>query len=103
MNRLFVGNLSHDMSSAQLSELFDRRGARVLRAWVAKDRANGRPRGFGFVDLSSPDDLERAIDLLDGLPVAGRALVVREAGPWVSASAPVRPPRRRLATGEVGS
>jgi RNA recognition motif-containing protein len=83
MNRLFVGNLALDVSSAQLHALFDERGSNVTRAWVAKDKANGRPRGFGFVDLPSPEEAEQAIDLVDGLELRGRALVVRDAGPWV--------------------
>lgn len=77
---LFVGNLSYDMDSAQLEELFKQAG-NVVSAKVIVDKYSGRSRGFGFVEMASDDESKKAIEMFNGKDVGGRALVVNEARP----------------------
>lgn len=77
-NKLFVGNLPFSTTSEQLQELFSGVGT-CESASVITDRATGQSRGFGFVEMSSPDEASRAIDELNGHEVGGRKLTVTEA------------------------
>jgi RNA recognition motif-containing protein len=70
-----VGNLTFDTDSAQLESLFSQHGE-VTKAQVVMDRDTGRSRGFGFVEMASSDDAQKAIDSLNGKDVGGRALTV---------------------------
>lgn len=76
--RLFVGNLAYETSDADLTELFSRAGTCVSAA-VLMDRATGRSRGFGFVEMSSAAEAGRAIAELNGAELQGRAINVSEA------------------------
>ncbi len=76
--KLFVGNLSFDTTTADLEGIFAEIGA-CESAAVITDRATGRSRGFGFVEMASADDARRAIAELDGREVHGRAINVSEA------------------------
>jgi RNA recognition motif-containing protein len=76
--KLFVGNLSFDTTSEDLNELFARCGT-VESAAVITDRATGRSRGFGFVEMASPTEAQKAIADLDGQEHQGRRLNVSEA------------------------
>ncbi len=76
--KLFVGNLSFDTSSDDLKEHFSRVGT-CESAAVITDRATGRSRGFGFVEMSSSDEAERAVADLNGQELQGRKLTVSEA------------------------
>ena len=78
--KLYVGNLSFQTSSHELEELFASIGP-VESASVVEDRETGRSRGFGFVEMSSQEDGEKAIAQLDGQEVSGRQLKVNEAKP----------------------
>ncbi|MBN1489516.1 MAG: RNA-binding protein [Phycisphaerae bacterium] len=78
--KLYVGNLSYDVSSADLEQLFAQHGA-VDSANVITDRATGRSKGFGFVEMSSSSEADAAISALDGKDFGGRALKVNEAKP----------------------
>ncbi|MFL6373774.1 MAG: RNA recognition motif domain-containing protein [Pyrinomonadaceae bacterium] len=78
--KLYVGNLSFQTSSADLEELFAGIGA-VESASVVEDRETGRSRGFGFVEMSSKEDGERAIAELNGTQFGGRELKINEARP----------------------
>ncbi|HJQ77821.1 MAG TPA: RNA-binding protein [Acidimicrobiia bacterium] len=75
---LFVGNLPFTTSSPDLEQLFGRYGS-VSRAQVITDRDTGRSRGFGFVEMDSADEAQRAIDELDGSDFAGRQIKVNVA------------------------
>ena len=75
---LYVGNLSFDMDSQGLEELFTAYGV-VDRANVINDRNTGRSRGFGFVEMSNDDEAQAAIEALNGKEILGRALTVNEA------------------------
>ena len=78
--KLYVGNLSFNTSSDDLQELFAQSGT-VESASVVEDRDTGRSRGFGFVEMSSREEGEAAINQLNGKEVGGRALTVNEAKP----------------------
>jgi RNA recognition motif-containing protein len=76
--RLYVGNLSFKTSEEDLNRHFSAVGAPESVA-VVKDRASGKSRGFGFVEMKSEADAERAIRELDGKDLQGRPLKVNEA------------------------
>ena len=78
--KLYVGNLSFATSNSDLQELFASVGT-VESASVVEDRDTGRSRGFGFVEMSSKEEGERAIEELNGKEVDGRELKVNEAKP----------------------
>ena len=78
--KLYVGNLSFQTSSEDLQELFAQSGT-VESASVVEDRDTGRSRGFGFVEMSSKEEGQAAIQQLNGKEVGGRALTVNEAKP----------------------
>jgi len=79
-NKLFVGNLSFNVTENELQDMFAAHGS-VLEANLMTDRMSGRPRGFGFVTMSSPQEAEAAISALNGSTVDGRALTVNVAKP----------------------
>ncbi len=76
--KLFVGNLSFDTASADLEKLFAEVGT-CESASVVTDRDSGRSRGFGFVEMSSAAEAEKAISVLNGRQLHGRTLNVSEA------------------------
>ncbi|HEX8355131.1 MAG TPA: RNA-binding protein, partial [Pyrinomonadaceae bacterium] len=78
--KLYVGNLSFQTSSTDLQDLFSQAGT-VESASVVEDRDTGRSRGFGFVEMSSREEGEAAIQQLNGKEVGGRNLNVNEARP----------------------
>lgn len=78
--KLYIGNLSYGIDSAQLGELFSQIGA-VDSANVIMDRDSGRSKGFGFVEMSIDAEAIAAIEQLNGREVDGRALNVSEARP----------------------
>ena len=77
--RIYVGNLSFSATEAEVSELFSQFGE-VVSCALPTDRETGRPRGFGFVEMSD-DDAKKAIQSLDGQDFGGRSLRVNEAQP----------------------
>jgi RNA recognition motif-containing protein len=78
--KLYVGNLSFQTSSDDLQELFAQAGT-VESASVVEDRETGRSRGFGFVEMSTNEEGQAAIQQFNGREVGGRALNVNEAKP----------------------
>ena len=78
--KLFVGGLSYSTTSESLREYFAQCGT-VESATVITDRATGQSRGFGFVEMASSEDGEKAIAALNGTQVGGRTLNVNEARP----------------------
>ncbi len=72
---IYVGNLAFETDSAQLEKLFSEHG-QVTKAQVVADRDTGRSRGFGFVEMSSQDDAQKAIAAIDGRDHGGRQLKV---------------------------
>ena len=78
--RLYVGNLSYNVDSSQLEQLFSQHGS-VTSAEVISDRDTGRSKGFGFVEMGSDEEAQAAIAALNGQEHDGRALTVNEAKP----------------------
>ncbi|HEY1685225.1 MAG TPA: RNA-binding protein [Tepidisphaeraceae bacterium] len=78
--KLYVGNLSYDVDSSALQELFTAHG-NVESAEVISDRETGRSKGFGFVQMSTDEEANAAIAALNGAQNGGRALTVNEAKP----------------------
>ncbi|WP_036479283.1 RNA-binding protein [Myxosarcina sp. GI1] len=77
---IYVGNLSYDVTKEDLSTVFAEYGT-VTRVALPSDRETGRPRGFGFVEMSSEDEEAKAIESLDGAEWMGRELRVNKARP----------------------
>jgi cold-inducible RNA-binding protein len=80
LKNIFVGNLNFNTSEDDLRQLFEAYG-QVDRVAIMTDRDTGRSRGFGFVEMSSNEDGEKAIAALNGSQVGGRTLNVNEARP----------------------
>lgn len=79
-NKLFVGNLSFNTTENALHDAFAAHGT-VVEANLMMDRMSGRPRGFGFVTMGSPEEAQKAIEAMNGAQLDGRALTVNIARP----------------------
>ena len=80
MKNIFVGNLSFNAPEGALRSMFEEFGT-VSRVSIATDRDTGQQRGFGFVEMSVDAEGQRAIEVLSGKELNGRALTVNEARP----------------------
>jgi RNA recognition motif-containing protein len=78
--KIYVGNLSYNVTSSDLEQLFTQHG-QVQSAEVIQDRATGRSKGFGFVEMGSDEEATAAINALNGAEHDGRNLTVNEAKP----------------------
>jgi len=78
MKNLYVGNLPHSTTEAELRNLFEAHGA-VEKITLITDRDTGRSRGFGFVEMSNASEADRAIATLNGTDLGGRTLTINEA------------------------
>ena len=78
--KLFVGNLSFNTTENDLQDAFAAHGA-VTEANLMTDRSTGRPRGFAFVTMGSPEEAQKAIDAMNGASLDRRNLTVNEARP----------------------
>lgn len=104
-NKLYVGNLSYDISKSDLEQMFAAHGT-VTSAQVITDRETQRSKGFGFVEMSSDQEAQAAIAALNGKSMDGRALTVNEARPQEGRSggaAPRRGPGGGGARGPYGT
>ena len=79
-NKLFVGNLSFNTTENDLNDAFAAFGT-VTETNLMMDRETGRPRGFGFITMSSAEEAQKAIEALNGKDMDGRALTVNVAKP----------------------
>ncbi|MDP3726898.1 MAG: RNA-binding protein [bacterium] len=86
--KLFVGGLSYETTEATLKELFAQAGT-VESATVIVDKLSGRSKGFGFVEMSSEEESQKAVEMFNGKEIDGRKVTVNEARPLEA-----RPPRR---------
>src|SRR6476469_7088083 len=77
--KLYVGNLPFTAEETQLQALFGSDGRQVTSVRILSERATGRSRGFGFVEMASPEDAQKAIEALNGHEFLGRPLTVNEA------------------------
>ena len=80
MKNLFVGNMSFETTESDLRKLFEPYGE-ITRIHIVQDRETGQPRGFAFVEIADDAEAAKAITVLNGKEVAGRALKVNEATP----------------------
>ncbi|MBI5194180.1 MAG: RNA-binding protein [Nitrospirae bacterium] len=80
--KLFVGNLSYQASENDITELFSQAGT-VESVKIITDAQTGQPRGFGFVEMSTPDEAKNAITMFNGTALKERNLTVNEAKPPV--------------------
>lgn len=80
LKKLFVGNLPWSVDSNKLRELFAKYQS-VTSATVLTDRATGRSRGFGFVEMTDAAEADQAIQEMNGFDIDGRQIVVNEARP----------------------
>ncbi len=80
MKNIFVGNLNFNTSEDELRQIFEPYG-QVDRVSILTDRDTGRSRGFGFVEMASNEDGDKAITALNGSQIGGRTLNVNEARP----------------------
>ena len=79
-SKLFVGNLSFNTTENDLQDTFAAHGT-VSEVNLMMDRDSGRPRGFGFITMSTPEEAQAAITALNGTSIDGRALTVNVAKP----------------------
>ena len=78
--KLYVGSLPYSTTEQELNQLFSQHGS-VQSAKVISDRYTGQSRGFGFVEMATDEEAQKAISALNGTPLGGRTLVVNEARP----------------------
>lgn len=78
--KLYVGNLTYEVTNSDLERMFQPHG-QVESAQVIMDRDTGRSKGFGFVEMGTPQEAQAAIQALNGQDANGRALTVNEAKP----------------------
>ncbi len=81
--KLFVGGLSYNTSEDSLKELFSQAGT-VETASIITDKFSGRSKGFGFVEMSSDQEAQKAVEMLNGKEIDGRSITVNEARPQES-------------------
>lgn len=86
--KLYVGGLSYDTTEDTLKDAFSKAGA-VESAVIIMDKMSGRSKGFGFVEMASDEEAEKAMEMWNGKELDGRAIKVNEARPMED-----RPPRR---------
>lgn len=78
--KLFIGNLSYQATEEDLRELFQQAGT-VQSVRIVTDQFTGRPRGFGFIEMATKEEADRAVEQLNGRLFRDRNLVVNEARP----------------------
>jgi RNA recognition motif-containing protein len=78
--KLYVGGLPYSVTDGRLEEIFAQHGS-VQSARVISDKFTGRSRGFGFVEMATSEEAQKAMEALNGSQLEGRTLVVNEAKP----------------------
>ncbi|MDO8559363.1 MAG: RNA-binding protein [bacterium] len=94
--KLFVGGLSYETKEETLKETFAQAGT-VESATIIIDKLSGRSKGFGFVEMSSEEEAQKAVEMFNGKEIDGRSVTVNEARPLEA-----RPPRRDFGGGGGG-
>jgi nucleolin len=94
MQKLFIGNIPPASSELVLRQWVESKGFRVEAVELIYDRTTGKPRGFGFVNLSDESDLQKAIALMNGQRMDGRMLMVNEATPLAGRPGQNQPAKR---------
>lgn len=88
---MFVGNLNYETTQNQITDLFSEAGS-IVDVYLPADRNTGRPRGFAFVEFSSPEEAEAAIEKFNDYELGGRKLRVNAAEPRPRGPRPQGPP-----------
>ena len=78
--KLYVGNLLYEVTDEELKDMFAGAGA-VVSTQIIRFRDTGRSKGFGFVEMSSPEEAKKATEMWNGKELDGRVLAVNEARP----------------------
>lgn len=78
-NKIYVGNIEFSVTDEELRKFFEEKGMQVKEATIIKDRYTGRSKGFGFVEMASGEEVENAIQSLDGQELNGRKLKISKA------------------------
>src|SRR3989344_6079611 len=78
--KLYIGGLPYSTTDAELKDVFSKAGS-VVSAGIISDKMSGRSKGFGFVEMSSDEEAQKAIELMNGKDFGGRTLTVNEARP----------------------
>ena len=78
--KLYIGSLPYETTDEQLKELFSQAG-KVESANIITDKFSGKSKGFGFVEMSSDEEAQKAIETLNGHELEGRKIIVNEARP----------------------
>lgn len=81
-NRLYVGGLPYSYTDDQLKQMFSQAGI-VVSVNIITDKYTGRSKGFGFVEMSTPEEVQKAIEMFNGKEADGRKLTVNVARPKV--------------------
>lgn len=79
-NKLFVGGLPYSTTNEELANHFAPAGT-VLSAKIITDRESGRSKGFGFVEMSTPEEAQKAVEMFNNTDMGGRSIIVNEARP----------------------
>jgi RNA recognition motif-containing protein len=80
VTKLYVGGINYSTTDSGLTEAFSKAG-QVVSASIIMDRETGRSKGFGFVEMATPEEAQAAIKMLNGQEIDGRAVSVSEAKP----------------------
>jgi RNA recognition motif-containing protein len=78
-NKIYVGNLEFSVSEEELKKTFEDKGVQVRTVNIIKDKYTGRARGFGFIEVDSEGEIQKAIEALHGQELNGRRLTVNKA------------------------
>jgi len=78
-NKIYVGNLAYSVTDEELNNFFEEKGLAVQSVTIIKDKYTDRSKGFGFVEVDSEETVQKAIELLNGQEMKGRALTVSQA------------------------
>ncbi|RLF26034.1 MAG: RNA-binding protein [Thermoplasmata archaeon] len=78
-NKLYVGNLSYEINEEGLNDFFESNGVPVGTVTIIKDKYTDRPKGFGFVEVGSQEEVENAISTMNGKELDGRTIAVSQA------------------------
>jgi cold-inducible RNA-binding protein len=91
-SKLYVGNLPYRISEDELRQAFSKAGT-VVSVRIITDAGTGRSKGFGFIEMETPEQAQKAIETLNGAELSGRALKVAEASPTRTRERGERSPR----------
>ena len=78
-NKIYVGNLEYSVAEDELKKFFEDKGITTKAVEVIKDKYTGRSKGFGFVEVGSEEEIQKAVESLDGQELKGRSLKISKA------------------------